>query len=59
MSPEAYTMKPVKSGKEDVNDVYDTDKIKIKKVNRKHRIQMKNKDLDDQGIFLSMNQFEI
>jgi hypothetical protein len=51
MSPEAYTMKPVKNGREDVNDVYDTDTIKIKKVNKK-RIHMKE-------IFLLMNWFKI
>ena len=38
MSAETYTLKPIKSGKEDVNDVYDADTIKIKKVNIKHRI---------------------
>jgi len=32
MTPETYKLKPIKSGKEDVNDVYDSNKIKIKKV---------------------------
>jgi len=33
MSNDSYKLKEIKSGKEDINDVYDTNKIKIKKIN--------------------------